>query len=275
MPFDPYLHEAVGVGLGADAEPGTVVEVVRPGYGEGDRQLRPAACGRRREARLRRQMAASRTRTTTRYLGTAHRSTEELQRACRHAGPAPPPRCQQGDPDARGAVQGSPTRPITLLARPRRRGSARSRWPEFRNIPEDSSTNERYARGRRRSLALGASGGGSGGGSGFGVALGGSPPPAVARRRALCRSGGPSRRLPRPQRRAARRAQACWVRTRKPSRQLLFEDAASSGAAAAPSMWRRWACEEGQHSARGDGRVADPAGGQGRRPRPCGNVAAL
>jgi molecular chaperone GrpE len=43
VPFDPYLHEAVGVDSEADAEPGTVVEVVRPGYGEGDRQLRPAA----------------------------------------------------------------------------------------------------------------------------------------------------------------------------------------------------------------------------------------
>lgn len=43
VPFDPYLHEAVGVDSEADAEPGTVVQVVRPGYGEGDRQLRPAA----------------------------------------------------------------------------------------------------------------------------------------------------------------------------------------------------------------------------------------
>jgi molecular chaperone GrpE len=42
VPFDPYLHEAVGVTHDVDAEPGTVVAVVRPGYGEGDRQLRPA-----------------------------------------------------------------------------------------------------------------------------------------------------------------------------------------------------------------------------------------
>jgi molecular chaperone GrpE len=42
VPFDPYLHEAVGVAYDAEAEPGTVVQVVRPGYGEGDRRLRPA-----------------------------------------------------------------------------------------------------------------------------------------------------------------------------------------------------------------------------------------
>ena len=42
VPFDPYLHEAVGVTHDVDAEPGTVVAVVRPGYGEGERQLRPA-----------------------------------------------------------------------------------------------------------------------------------------------------------------------------------------------------------------------------------------
>jgi molecular chaperone GrpE len=41
--FDPSRHEAVGSDPGADAVPGTVVAVVRPGYGEGDRQLRPAA----------------------------------------------------------------------------------------------------------------------------------------------------------------------------------------------------------------------------------------
>ena len=42
VPFDPYLHEAVSVDADADAEPGIVVEVVRPGYGDGERQLRPA-----------------------------------------------------------------------------------------------------------------------------------------------------------------------------------------------------------------------------------------
>jgi len=41
--FDPSRHEAVGSDPGADAAPGTVVAVVRPAYGEGDRQLRPAA----------------------------------------------------------------------------------------------------------------------------------------------------------------------------------------------------------------------------------------
>jgi molecular chaperone GrpE len=41
VPFDPFLHEAVGVTYDVDAEPGTVVQVVRPGYGEGGRQLRP------------------------------------------------------------------------------------------------------------------------------------------------------------------------------------------------------------------------------------------
>jgi molecular chaperone GrpE len=42
-PFDPARHEAVGATADTDALPGTVVRVVRPGYGEGERQLRPAA----------------------------------------------------------------------------------------------------------------------------------------------------------------------------------------------------------------------------------------
>jgi molecular chaperone GrpE len=40
--FDPARHEAVGVVQEPDAAPGTVVEVLRPGYGDGERQLRPA-----------------------------------------------------------------------------------------------------------------------------------------------------------------------------------------------------------------------------------------
>jgi molecular chaperone GrpE len=43
VPFDPKRHEVVGVVDRPDSQPGTVVEVVRPGYGEGSRQLRPAA----------------------------------------------------------------------------------------------------------------------------------------------------------------------------------------------------------------------------------------
>ncbi|MFE9988941.1 nucleotide exchange factor GrpE [Streptomyces sp. NPDC005381] len=41
--FDPARHEVVGVVQDPDSPPGTVVEVLRPGYGEGERQLRPAA----------------------------------------------------------------------------------------------------------------------------------------------------------------------------------------------------------------------------------------
>ncbi|MEV8090583.1 nucleotide exchange factor GrpE [Streptomyces nigra] len=41
--FDPARHEVVGVVQDSDAPPGTVVEVLRPGYGDGQRQLRPAA----------------------------------------------------------------------------------------------------------------------------------------------------------------------------------------------------------------------------------------
>ncbi|MET9724688.1 nucleotide exchange factor GrpE [Streptomyces zaomyceticus] len=41
--FDPALHEVVGIVQDPDAAPGTVVEVLRPGYGDGERQLRPAA----------------------------------------------------------------------------------------------------------------------------------------------------------------------------------------------------------------------------------------
>ncbi len=43
VPFDPARHEAVGVVHDSQAAPGTVVRVLRPGYGEGERQLRPAA----------------------------------------------------------------------------------------------------------------------------------------------------------------------------------------------------------------------------------------
>ncbi|AWE54250.1 MULTISPECIES: nucleotide exchange factor GrpE [Streptomyces] len=41
--FDPAKHEVVGVVQDSDAPPGTVVEVLRPGYGDGQLQLRPAA----------------------------------------------------------------------------------------------------------------------------------------------------------------------------------------------------------------------------------------
>jgi molecular chaperone GrpE len=41
--FDPARHEAVSTAEDPEAEPGTVVAVVRPGYGGGADQLRPAA----------------------------------------------------------------------------------------------------------------------------------------------------------------------------------------------------------------------------------------
>jgi len=41
--FDPARHEAVATLPDAGATPGTVLHVVRPGYGEDDRQLRPAS----------------------------------------------------------------------------------------------------------------------------------------------------------------------------------------------------------------------------------------
>jgi len=41
--FDPARHEAVGTTTRDDVAPGTVVRVVRPGYGDGERLLRPAA----------------------------------------------------------------------------------------------------------------------------------------------------------------------------------------------------------------------------------------
>ncbi|WP_405988010.1 nucleotide exchange factor GrpE [Streptomyces sp. NBC_00986] len=43
VPFDPARHEVVGVVQDPDADPNTVVKVLRPGYGEAERQLRPAA----------------------------------------------------------------------------------------------------------------------------------------------------------------------------------------------------------------------------------------
>jgi molecular chaperone GrpE len=42
-PFDPAKHEAVSAIEVDDVAPGTVVHVIRPGYGEGSRQLRPAS----------------------------------------------------------------------------------------------------------------------------------------------------------------------------------------------------------------------------------------
>ncbi|GAA1928888.1 nucleotide exchange factor GrpE [Streptantibioticus ferralitis] len=43
VPFDPTRHEVVSVVDDTDTAPGTVVQVLRPGYGEPERQLRPAA----------------------------------------------------------------------------------------------------------------------------------------------------------------------------------------------------------------------------------------
>lgn len=43
VPFDPAAHEVVSVVEDPDAAPGTVVRVLRPGYGDTDNQLRPAA----------------------------------------------------------------------------------------------------------------------------------------------------------------------------------------------------------------------------------------
>jgi molecular chaperone GrpE len=40
--FDPARHSAVATKEDADVPPGTVVEVLRPGYGDDDHQLRPA-----------------------------------------------------------------------------------------------------------------------------------------------------------------------------------------------------------------------------------------
>lgn len=40
--FDPARHDAVAVLSDPDVAAGTVIDVVRPGYGDGDHQLRPA-----------------------------------------------------------------------------------------------------------------------------------------------------------------------------------------------------------------------------------------
>jgi molecular chaperone GrpE len=42
VPFDPQRHEVVGHVDDAAAEPGTVVKVLRPGYGRRGSRLRPA-----------------------------------------------------------------------------------------------------------------------------------------------------------------------------------------------------------------------------------------
>lgn len=43
VPFDPHRHEVVGTGDDPDRPDGVVIGVVRPGYGEDETQLRPAA----------------------------------------------------------------------------------------------------------------------------------------------------------------------------------------------------------------------------------------
>jgi molecular chaperone GrpE len=43
VPFDPQRHEVVNVTDDGGSAPGTVLEVLRPGYGKGSQQLRPAA----------------------------------------------------------------------------------------------------------------------------------------------------------------------------------------------------------------------------------------
>jgi molecular chaperone GrpE len=40
--FDPARHDAIGSRPRGEAPPGTVVQVVQPGYGSGEHQLRPA-----------------------------------------------------------------------------------------------------------------------------------------------------------------------------------------------------------------------------------------
>jgi molecular chaperone GrpE len=42
-PFDPARHQAVSTVTGTEEPAGTVVHVVRPRYGEGEQQLRPAS----------------------------------------------------------------------------------------------------------------------------------------------------------------------------------------------------------------------------------------
>ena len=43
VPFDPARHEVVNVVDDPDVEPGTVIQVLRPGYGTAEWQLRPGA----------------------------------------------------------------------------------------------------------------------------------------------------------------------------------------------------------------------------------------
>ena len=43
VPFDPARHEVVSVTENGSSAPGTVLGVLRPGYGKGSQQLRPAS----------------------------------------------------------------------------------------------------------------------------------------------------------------------------------------------------------------------------------------
>ena len=80
---------------------GTVPQVLRPGYGDGDRQLRPAAV-----AVADRPGREPWPATTTTCSGSpATPSPDEIQQAYRQAGPRQPPGREQG-PGRRGPVQG-------------------------------------------------------------------------------------------------------------------------------------------------------------------------
>lgn len=41
--FDPFRHEAVEISVASCSAPGTILEIVRPGYGRAGDQLRPAS----------------------------------------------------------------------------------------------------------------------------------------------------------------------------------------------------------------------------------------
>ena len=168
VPFDPARHEAVGVPwTNPSAAPGTVVEVLRPGYGDGERPAAARRGGRQPAERVSDRWPA----TTTRSSGSPRTPRpDEIQRAYRKLARTVPPGRQQGP----GAEDGS------------RRSTRRTRCCPTRR-PGGATTGSAPTSGRCPRTTTNGSGHGAGGsGGGFG---GGGYGGGARRRTAALRSG--------------------------------------------------------------------------------------
>ena len=102
VPFDPQRHEVVGVVEHGDSAPGTVVEVLRPGYGQGSSAT--AAGGRGGQPT--RGVRSGGPRLLRSPRGVAGRDRRSDPAGVPHAGPQVPPGCQQGSSGRRPVQRG-------------------------------------------------------------------------------------------------------------------------------------------------------------------------